>query len=183
MSSLRKPRADAVLRNLPEVVHADLVRVLVVEGMSLVDAKDWLWTEHKVKTSTGALSEFWRTDCVRIKYLNARNVAESVTRDLRASGTEFAASAIDALSQRVFELAIAPGVDADEVATLVRAITAHRRVENQSAALTLANRRVTLLEEKAEADRKVLERAVGEAKSGGLTAATLEEMERRAKIL
>lgn len=181
--SLRKPRADAVLRNLPEVVHADLVHGLVVERWGYKEAREWLKKEHGVTTSIGALCDFWNSDCVRFKLLRAKNTADSLKGDLANAGGDFGEAAVNALSQRVFELAIAPGVDADEVATLVRAITAHRRVENQSASLELANRRIRLLEEKAEADRKVLERAASEAKSGGLTAATLEEMERRAKIL
>ena len=181
--SLRKPRSDARLRNLPEELRDELVRRLVVEGERYADVRDWLAKEHAVKTSVGALSEFWNSDCVRVKFLRAKGTADTVKGDLAAAGGDFGEAAVNALSQRVFELAIAPGVDAEEVATLVRAITAHRRVENQSASLELANRRIRLLEEKAEADRKVLERAAAEAKSGGLTAATLEEMERRAKIL
>lgn len=180
--SFSKPRTDAVLRNLSEVVHTDLVRGLVVENWSYKQAKSWLETTHQVKTSLGALSEFWRTDCVRIKFLSARRAADDAKEYMKDSGEEFAAKAIDNLSQKVFELSLAPGVDADEVATLVRAITAHRRVENQSTALTLANRRVTLLESNAVQAKAKLAEALGDGK-GGMSAEALKRIEEAANLL
>lgn len=181
--SFKKPRADAVLRNLPEAVHADLVRLLVEEGMSYRDVKDWLKETHKIDTSLGALSSFWNTDCLSYKLTKAKEAADLVRVEVSKARPDFDEATLGLISQRAFELIAAPGTSADELAKLIGAINDARRVDMKREELALGARRVKLLEEKAEADRRLVERASNEAKSGGITAATLEEMERRAKIL
>lgn len=181
--SLRKPRADAVLRNLPEVVHADLVHGLVVERWGYKEAREWLKKEHGVTTSIGALGAFWGSDCLTFKLSRARSAAASVKESLAKARPDFDTATIGLISQRAFELMAEPDADAGALAKLVGAINDAHRVDIKREELGLSRRRVALLEEKAEAMRKVLERATSEAKSGGITAATLEEMERKAKIL
>ncbi len=183
MTSLRKPRADSVLRNLPDEVQDELVRRLVDEGEGYAKVKAWLFEEHKVTVSIGAIGNYWYSDCIRFKLTRARAAADGVKEALHAARPDFDRAAAGAIAQRVFELAASPAMDAGELVKLVGALNDTRRIEAKLEEIELSKRRVALLEEKAEADRRLLERAAGEAKSGGLTPATLEEMERRAKIL
>lgn len=181
--SLRKPRPDAVLRNLPDPVHAELVRRLVEEGEGYASVRDWLAAEHAVKTSLGALTAFWYSDCVPVKLTRARAAADGVKEALTAAAPDFDRAAAGALSQRVFELAAAPGVDAGELAKLLGALNDAHRVAIKRDEVALAQRRVRLLEEAAASAKAKLTEALAKGAKGGLSAESLKLIEEAAKVL
>lgn len=53
----RKPRADSVLKTLPDALQETLFQMLRHNTLEKVQA--WLAEKHEVKTSTAALSTFW----------------------------------------------------------------------------------------------------------------------------
>lgn len=57
MSSTRKPRGDAVLKNLPDALQDELYQMLRRNTQEKV--VEWLKADHGIKTDSGALSRFW----------------------------------------------------------------------------------------------------------------------------
>ena len=163
--SLRKPRSDARLRNLPEELRDELVRRLVIEGERYADVRDWLAKEHDVKTSTGALSEFWNTDCLSFKLSRARTAADAVKDQLTAARPDFDKATIGLISQRAFELIAAPGASADDVARLIGAINDAHRVDLKREELTISKAKLKLLQDKAS----LADKAKGELENVKLT--------------
>ena len=163
--SFKKPRADAVLRNLPEAVHADLVHMLVVENEGYKEVQAWLAKEHGVKTSMGALAAFWNTDCLSFKLTRAKSAADTVRDQLTSARPDFDKATIGLISQRAFELMASPGASADEVAKLIGAINDAHRVDLKREDLAISKAKLKLLQDKAA----LADKAKGELENPKLT--------------
>jgi hypothetical protein len=117
---MRKPRPDSKLLNLPEEAqHAIIDRML--NGNTYLQVKDYILEKYQIETSAAALSKFWETMAAPVllaRRHRAVETADEIADEAIARPGKFDAATIDALKQKAFELAIAPGADPRDVKSL-----------------------------------------------------------------
>lgn len=178
METFRKPRADSRLGNLSEDARARLLEWFVTPGMSYVRIKEEAAKPEAegglgVVTSVGALSAWWSQHgpayLIERRRL-ARNLAADLASDIALSPAQFETATIDAIQQQAFNLAQQPGVDPKDVKAMFSLILKVRDQDTKRQEIALAERRIALLERKAEQADK----AAGIAGDGQLSAAEKE---------
>jgi hypothetical protein len=101
MNPMRKPRPEAVLKNLPDAVQRALGEYL--GDKTLGEAVDWLKTEHGVATSDSALSRWWAWRQARFKVEAVEAAAEAAAEQLGAK-QHWTNEQIRNAGQRLFSL-------------------------------------------------------------------------------
>lgn len=176
--------AQALAGGHPEQESADLALDAVFRVMSWLYSQSYdrvierLADEYDIETSRGALGRFWDrfagawlAERMRRSAAQARALAGQLDRQ------QITESSLDQIAQATFELMTQPGADPDRVAAYFRLILQARKQD-------LDERKIVVLEEKQAQTKTVLARAAEEARSpGGLTAATLAQIEEQASLL
>lgn len=178
---MRKTRSDAKLLNLPEEQQSQLAEWLI-NGTPYHAAIALCEREFGVRTSAGALSSFWQEVCVPAllrRRSQAATTAETLAEQAAQRPGMFDPATIDAIRQRAFDLAINPASKPDDVAALFSLLLKARDQDLKGRAVTVAERRLEMLEQQAAAVRN----AVNEARTGGLTPESLRKIEEAAKLL
>ena len=111
---MKKPRANAILLNLPEEQQAKLAEWLL-NGMPYHEAKVCVAKEFGVEVkSLDTFSQFWQHVCgpaLLARRARAVQTAESVASEASRTPGRFDAATIDALKQKAFEQAMSPQSD------------------------------------------------------------------------
>jgi hypothetical protein len=146
----KKPRSDAKLLSMPPHYKEALIRWLTEDNLSYAEAKARLKEEYSVNTSTGALSQFYATQCFSLRYSQAREVADTVAEEMTLSPEKFDEATIALIKQKAFERAVAKDGNLDELAILAKMLhdSAKLRLKVQDQALQ--ERRIKILEKKAD---------------------------------
>lgn len=165
---MSKPRPDAKLLNLPEEAQAQIAELLLA-GTPYHAALKVIEEQFGVKSSMGALSNFWSKVCepaLLARRRRAVSTADEVATEAAATPGRFDAATIDALKQRAFELSIQPGVNPKDVKNIFALVLKARDQD-------LTERRVKLLEQKA---------AQADAAAGVMNNAALSEEQKAARM-
>ncbi len=164
---MRKTRSDSKLLHLPEDQQAKLADWLLA-GMPYHVAQATVEKEFGFRVSLGAFTKFWEAVCAGAyiaKRQRAIGLADEVAAEARQTPGEFDTATLDALRQRAFELASAPGASAKDVKGIFTLLLKSRDQQ-------LEERRIVLLEAKAaQAD-----------KTKDIVESTLTPQEKEAKI-
>lgn len=118
--SLKKPRSDAKLLNLPEEQQMQLADWLLA-GMPYHLAKKRISEEFGVSCGVAALSGFYSEVCVPVllkRRTRAREAAEEIAIEATKSPGQFDSATVDAIKQKAFELAISPLSEPKDVKAL-----------------------------------------------------------------
>ena len=133
----RKPRADAKLRNMPPNQRTALADWLVDGGLSYAEAKVKLASVYRVKTSIGAIANFYATECWNLRFRQAKGEADRVKELIAEEHPDFDKATLAALSQRVFDMSIAKDGSPKDILTLATVIGDSRRLEIEEKKLKL----------------------------------------------
>lgn len=139
----RKPRADAKLLNLPKERFEQLKEWLydhTYEEVLRLVAEEW-----EIKTSVGALSNFYSQYCWQDRYSEQRELAEA----FNPSTEKFDPSIIQACKAKLFELTRSKAPDTDAISQLYQVLSGAAKLEIKQRELALQERKVVLLERKA----------------------------------
>ncbi len=153
----QKPRSDSTLDSLTPAQKKMLREWLVDENTSYKDAKDRLYQDFNIRTSVGALSRFYATQCFALRSSEAKDFAEQVLSDLTADGTQFDEATIALIKQKAFERAYARDGNLEDLAILAKIIGDSAKLQLKKKDQALAERRIQLLEKKAEQADKAKE--------------------------
>ncbi|MFA5264504.1 MAG: hypothetical protein WC378_11830 [Opitutaceae bacterium] len=134
----RKPRADAKLRNLPPDQRTTLTDWLVDDGLSYAEAKTRLAKELGIKTSIGAIADFWAKECWELRFRKARTVADQIKAVVAEQDPGLDEAALAALSQRVFDMSIAKDGSPKDILLLASVIGDARKLQIEQAKVDLA---------------------------------------------
>jgi hypothetical protein len=145
----KKPRSDSKLNALPPKKREALIRWLTEENLGYDMVRDRLWQEFKVRTSIGALSQFYATQCFSLRYSQAREIAETVGREMARSPEQFDTATISLVKQKAFERAAARSGNLDELAILAKILHDSAKLKLKEKDQQLTERRIKLLEAKA----------------------------------
>jgi hypothetical protein len=114
---MRKPRADAILLNLPEEQQAQLAEWLL-NGMPYHAAKAALEKQFGVQVKyLSAFSEFWSKVCqpaLMVRRAKAVEIADQISKAAEQNAA-LDAGMIAALKQKAFELCQAPNANPQDV--------------------------------------------------------------------
>jgi HJR/Mrr/RecB family endonuclease len=146
---MKKPRSDSKLKSLPPQQRETLVRWLAEENIAYDEARERLRREFGVKTSTGALVNFYATCCWKRSSEHAREFSEQVTEAAKSGGEDFDTATLALIQERAFVLARTQGSDVGDLATLAKIISDSVKLRIKQRELDLGARRVALLEKKA----------------------------------
>ncbi|MFO1461301.1 MAG: hypothetical protein U1G08_18095 [Verrucomicrobiota bacterium] len=138
--SLKKPRADAKLLNLPEEQQAQLADWLLA-GMPYHAAKEAVAKEFKVSCSLSALSGFYSEVCVPVllkRRSQAVMAAEEIASEASRTPGRFDAATVDAIKQKAFELAISQHAKPKDVKALFMLLQKSRDQDLKSQTIDLA---------------------------------------------
>lgn len=141
--SLKKPRADAKLLNLPEEQQAQLADWLL-SGVPYHAARGMVSKEFGVSCSLSALSGFWQEVCVPVllkRRSQAVRAAEEIAQEASRTPGRFDAATVDAIKQKAFELAISPLSQAKDVKALFMLLQKSRDQELKAQTLDLDQRK------------------------------------------
>lgn len=147
----KKPRSDAKLLGMPPHYQQALIRWLTEDNMSYVEARARLKEEYSVSTSLAALSQFYTTQCFSLRYSQAREVADTVAEEMAQSPEKFDEATIALIKQKAFERAVAKDGNLDELAILAKMLHDSKKLQIKEGDQKIAERRMALLERKAEA--------------------------------
>lgn len=173
---MKKPRSDSKLDALPNSRVTEL-RDGLLGGWSYEAALQWLADECGVSSSLAALSGFFKRHCTPV--LKDRREfavlkAEAIAAD--AGLTDWDAASIERLRQMVFEFMANPNADLEATERMFKLLLKSRDQETD-------RRKLALLETKARRLDELEAKAKEITKGGGLSAETLEVIEKQLKLL
>ncbi|OAM89333.1 hypothetical protein OH491_13585 [Termitidicoccus mucosus] len=134
---MKKPRSDAKLKSLPPHQREMLVRWLAEENVSYEIARDRLWQDFNVRTSIGALVNFYATQCWQRSSEHAREFASQVREAAKSTGEDFNAATLALIQERAFVLSRTQGSDVSDLATLAKIIGDSARLQLKQKELAL----------------------------------------------
>jgi hypothetical protein len=172
----KKPRSDSKLDALPKARVAEL-RDGLLGGWSYEAALAWLHGECGIKSSLAALSAFFKRHCtpvIKDRRQLASLRAEAIGGD--AGLTDWDAASIERLRQMVFEFMANPNADLEATERMFRLLLKSRDQE-------VDRRKLALLETKAKRLDALEAKAREITAGGGLSAETLEVIEKQLKLL
>ena len=182
----RKPRTDAVLLHLPMDQQKALCEWLLDGGLSYRAAVAAMEKEFGVQTSSTAVFDFYHTVCAP-ELLRRRSVAvttsEEVAAEAEASPGRWDEAALEKLKQRVFEMMLNPQADPKETKALFGLVLKAKDQAIKDRDLDLDERRVAILERKADELDAAKKKAAELKEKGGLTPEMLEVIETQLKLL
>jgi len=145
---MRKPRADALLLNLPEGQQAQLAEVMI-SGAPYHTLPAYVEKEFGIAVrSLNVFSKFWEAVCVPHllqRRTSAVKTADAIAEQMAEDPGQLEQATIDALSQAAFNMAIRPGADPRDVKALFSLVL---KAKDQK----LSDRQLTLEREKFEFD-------------------------------
>lgn len=169
MSATRKPRADSVLKTLPEERQEAIAALLASKTLQEVRAE---LRKDGIVTSSSALSEFWSWWQLRAAMQRREARVSTMIEELRTKQPSISEADLFEYGQSLFgQMAIAE----EDTASWYRT----QRLALAKTKLDLERRRIEVL----ESQLKKVQQAVTEAKSGGLTPETLTKIEEAARLL
>jgi len=145
----KKPRSDAKLKSLPPHQRDTLIRWLTEENLSYDQARERLYQDFSIKTSTGALSQFYASSCFTLRYSQAREIADTVAESMKASPDQFDQATISLIRQKAFERAVSKDGNLDELTLLAKMLHDSRKLQLKEKDQSLQERRIAILEQKA----------------------------------
>jgi hypothetical protein len=146
----RKPRSDARLRNLPPDRKTALVDWIVDEGISYDGAVDRLQEQFGIKTSRGAVSDFYRQECFSLRARRNRSDADRIRELLAEQPDAFGEATRSAIAQQFFELSVAGTASPEDLLMLAQIMGASKRLE-------IEQEKLRLRQEKAGQDERRLQ--------------------------
>jgi hypothetical protein len=181
---MKKPRADAKLKTLPEGVQAELWELLNVappgaEGpMTYAEAREWLAAPpFGVETSSAALSEWYSWYGLALRSARAKDRAAQAAALAAKDDPAMSVADLERLGQMVFTAETIEDKDIKGYVSLMRLKIQHRQLDHDE-------RRIALLEETAARVKATLTEVVRDGHGkGGLTAETLKRIEEAASLL
>ena len=114
----KKPRSDSVLDSLSPEVKAQLRTWLVEENQAYDAVVTRLHDDFNVKTSTGALSRFYATECFALRSSEAKAFAERAVEELSQGAEKYDEATLLLIKQKAFERAYARNGNLDELQIL-----------------------------------------------------------------
>lgn len=172
-------RADAKLKNLPLEMLETLWRLRNPEEdgkkLTFVEVLAWLKEQHGIESSMGALSEFYSWLRLKRRIESAAERANQVRMDL-AKDSSITPDDLERIAQTVFTAETIEGGDVEAFVKLATLNLNKRRVDQDERKLRLLESKAARLDE-LEAKAKELKQA------GGLSAETLDMLEKQLKIL
>jgi len=115
---MKRPRSDSKLEALTDDQKAQLCEWLLTPGLNYLAIMKLMAEEFHVTTSMEPLSRFYHTYCeseVLRRRAQAVSARGKLGQEITSTPGEWNAVTIDALKQKVFELAICPTSEASEV--------------------------------------------------------------------
>jgi hypothetical protein len=146
-------------------------------GWSYEAARSWLKSECGVASSASALTSFYKRHCVPVMQERRQLAilkAETIGAD--AGLTDWDAASIERLRQMVFEFMADPNADMEATERMFRLLLKSRDQE-------VDRRKLALLESKARRLDALEAKAREITQGGGLSAETLEVIEKQLKLL
>lgn len=173
-------RADAKLKNLPPEVLDMLWRLRnpdeeMDKKFTFVEVLAWLKQEHGIDSSLGALSEFYSWLRLKHRMENAAARATQVRLEL-AKDSSITPDDLERIAQTVFTAETIEGGDVEAFVKLATLRLNRQRVDQDERKLKIMEAKASRLDE-LEAKAKELKQG------GGLSAETLEMLEKQLKIL
>jgi len=162
MKQNRKRRSDHKLSKLNPEQKTLLRTWLVDENLSYEKAQERLMADFNLHISTGALSDFYATECFSLRSSQAKHFAENIVSELTESGSNYDAATMALIKQKAFERAYARDGNVDELATLAKIIGDSAKLKLKERDQQLTERRIILLEAKAALADKATEIAGNE---------------------
>ena len=172
----KKPRSDSKLENLPDHQWTEL-RDQLLGGCKYEDALSWLLDECEVSSSAGAISNFYKNNCVPVlkdRRKLAAMKAEAVIDE--AGRTDWDTAIIENLKQMAFELMCDTNHEISDVEKMLKLVLKDKDQDIKS-------RRVKILEDKvrkADEAKAAIEAGINQ---GGMSEETLAAMEGALKML
>lgn len=181
---MRKTRSDAVLLNLPEEQQAKLAGWLLA-GMPYHEAKVLAEKEFGVTLrSLDSFRSFWQEVCqpqILARRRRAVSTAEERALEAKKNPGQFDLATMDAIRQRAYELAESPEASPKDVKAILMLLLKARDQDRQERELELS---LTKYRDQVAERKRAMEAEIGKAKAGGgITAETLEKIERELKLL
>lgn len=173
-------RSDAKLKNLPPDIQDTLWRLRnpdeeMDKKYTFVEVLAFLKEEHGIESSMGALSEFYSWLRLKHRIQNAAERATQVRLEL-AKDSSITPDDLERIAQTVFTAETIEGGDVEAFVKLATLRLNSRRVDQDERKLKLIEAKAARLDE--------LEAKAKELKAGGgLSAETLEMLEKQLKIL
>ena len=155
---MNKPSPKAKLLNMPEEHQAQLAEWLL-NGMPYHVAKVEVEKNFGVTASLGAFSGFWQACCssaLIARRSRAVNLSTEVAQEASKHPGQFDKATLDAISQKAFELAVAPGANPKDVKALFMLVLKSNEQGLKQKELDLARRRVELLERTEASTKSVI---------------------------
>ena len=172
-------RADAKLKNLPPEMLETLWRLRNPEEdgkkLTFVEVLAWLKEEQGIESSMGALSEFYSWLRLKLRIESAAQRANQVRMQL-AKDSSITPDDLERIAQTVFTAETIEGGDVEAFVKLATLNLNKRRVDQDERKLKLLESKAARMDE-LEAKAKELKQA------GGLSAETLDMLEKQLKIL
>jgi len=144
----RKPRADAKLRSLPPERKDTLRQWLVDENISYEEVVKRMGELWNLKSSVGAVSDFFAKECFSLRFREASKLAEDLSATLKESPQVFDEATNKAISQKAFELAVAKDANVGELVQLAKIIGDTARLKLKAQEVELDLRRISILEKR-----------------------------------
>lgn len=144
-----KPRSDSKLAALNSEQKAQLRTWLVDENKSYEEVRTLLHDDFNVRVGITAIQRFYASDCFSLRSSEAKDFAEQVVEELKASGQSFDMATLALVKQKAFERAYAKNGNIDELATLAKILGDSAKLELKKKDQQLAERRIAILEKKA----------------------------------
>lgn len=147
---MKKPRSDSKLKTLPPHQREALIRWLAEENLSYLDAKKRLHEDFNVKTSIGALANFYATCCWQRSSSHAREIADMVAAAAKGTNEAYDDATLALIKERAFILARTQNSDTKELTRLASILGESAKLRIKERDLALKERRLALLEKKAK---------------------------------
>ena len=181
---MKKTRSDAKLLNLPEEQQAQLAEWLL-NGMPYHAAQAAVEKQFGLQVSIASFTGFWNEVCqpaLLARRARAVKTSDTIAAEVDKNPGSFDKATLDAIKQKVLELSIDPRADSKDVASLFSLLLHARNLDQNDEKLSIANRRVNLLEAAAREAKEKLTKALTQAK-GGLTPEGLAQIQEAAALL
>jgi hypothetical protein len=178
---MRKTHANAKVKNLPDEAQEELWLLLhptdtTVPPYTLEAAMVHLKEAHGVECALSTFSEWHSWYALQRRMINAQARAEQAKLEWVKENPEASPDELERLGQMVFTAESIEGGNIKGFVALMRERSRRKALEIDSAKLAILQRKADRLD---ELERKAKEMKAG----GGLTAETIEMLEKKLKLL
>lgn len=190
--STNKPRADALLKNLPVERQDEIWSRLTVKTAEWPDTsykavRKWLAADG-LKVSQNALFEFYSWYPLRLQAREDEQTTEAIKQNLKEEVSNISEEELDAFGQKTFGLLAIRHQDLNGFVTVrsarTHALLEEKKLKLREQKLSQDERKIILMEKKAEAyDRAQATLTAAKSSKGGITKETLAKIESELKLL